>query len=96
VRPEVMFANLGATRGAVYSEAVLLALADKGVSREEAYEIVQRNALKAVEMEADFQQLLEEDSELSQYLERDEIASCFDLEVTLSRVKDIFTRVGLT
>ncbi len=96
VREEAMFANLGATRGAVYSQAVLLALADKGVSRDEAYEIVQRNALKAVETEDDFQRLLEEDPQLAQYLERDEIASCFDLEKTLSRVKDIFTRVGLT
>ncbi len=96
VRPEAMAANLGATRGAIYSESILLALADKGVSRDDAYNIVQRNALKAFETESDFQALLSEDEELRSHLSEDEIAACFDLEKTLKRVDMIFKRIGLS
>ena len=95
VRPEAMAANLGATRGAIYSESVLLALADKGVSRDEAYRLVQKNALKAQETDSEFQNLLLKDKELSKYLSEDEITACFDLETSLKRVNEIFKRIGL-
>lgn len=95
VRTEVMAANIGASRGAIYSESILLKLADKGVTRDEAYRIVQKNALRAREEGIEFQRLLLDDVEIKQYLTQEEIASCFDLERALKRVNDIFTRLGL-
>jgi adenylosuccinate lyase len=95
VRPEMMAANLGATRGAIYSETVLLALTSKGVERDEAYRIIQRNALQAVENETDFQKMLSKDEELRSHLSDEEISACFDLEKTLNRVNDIFKRIGI-
>lgn len=95
VRPEMMAANLGATLGVIHSQAVLLALADKGVSRDEAYLLIQRNALKSQEDDGQFWNLLLEDDDIRKYLSEEEISSCFDLEKTLKRVDDIFTRLGL-
>jgi len=95
VHSETMAANLGATRGAIYSESILLALTDKGVSREDAYRLVQSNGLEAAHNEKDFKQVLLQDSEVLQHLSADEIESCFDLEKALLRVDEIFARVGL-
>ncbi|MCX6639295.1 MAG: adenylosuccinate lyase [bacterium] len=95
VRPEAMAANLGATRGAVYSEAILLKLSDKGLSRDTAYRIVQKNALKAQQDASEFQALLLKDKGILKHLSPEEIAACFDLEKALNRVDDIFKRVGL-
>jgi adenylosuccinate lyase len=96
VRTEAMAANLGATRGAVYSESVLLALVDKGVPRNQAYEMIQRAALKAQENDSEFQKLISEDRDISGYLTEEEISACFDLEKALQRVGDIFARIGLS
>lgn len=95
VRPEMMAANLGATRGSIYSETVLLALINKGVGRDEAYRIIQKNALLAVENEADFQEMLLKDKALRSHLSDEEISACFDLEQTLNRISDIFKRIGI-
>ncbi|MBU0518935.1 adenylosuccinate lyase [bacterium] len=95
VHAETMAANLGATRGAVYSEAVLLTLADKGVSREDAYRMVQRNGLEAAHNDKDFKQVLLLDSEILQHLSPAEIDNCFDLGKALHRVDEVFARVGL-
>jgi adenylosuccinate lyase len=96
IRPEVMAANLGATRGAIYSQGILLALVDKGVLREEAYRMVQRLAMQTQETAAEFQSLLLDDEEVRKHLSEEEIASCFDLEKNLKQVDDIFARLGLT
>jgi adenylosuccinate lyase len=95
VHPEAMAANLGASRGAIYSESILLALAEKGATRETAYRIVQKSALKAQQEAIEFQSLLQKDKELHKYLTNEEIAACFDLVKSLKRVDDIFRRVGL-
>lgn len=96
IRPEVMAANLGATRGAIYSEAVLLALIEKGLTRDQAYRIVQKPALLSQESRAEFRALLQDDKDVRKHLSEEEVNACFDLEKTLQRVDFIFNRVGLT
>lgn len=95
VKPEMMAANLGSTRGAIYSESVLLALLDKNVPRDVAYRIVQRNALSAQESSDEFLNVLLKDDEIGKHLTREEITACFDLAKALRQVDDIFKRIGL-
>jgi adenylosuccinate lyase len=95
VYPQQMERNLQRTHGLLFSQRVLLALTEKGVSREGAHHLVERNAMKAWEGEADFQALLSKDAEVTQYLSADEIASCFDLKPYLEHVDTIFSRLAL-
>ncbi len=95
VYPEHMERNLQHTRGLLFSQQVLLALTDKGVSREVAHDLVQRNATKAWEEDEHFQTLLMKDPEVSRHLSGDGIAACFDLKPHLEHVDTIFTRLGL-
>lgn len=87
--------NLQRTHGLVFSQRVLLALTEKGVSREVAHTLVQRNAMRAWEAQADFQTLLLKDVEVTRHLSPDEIATCFDLKPYLEHVDTIFARLGL-
>jgi adenylosuccinate lyase len=96
IRPEVMAANLGATRGAFFSESVLLALVDKGMSRDEAYRLVQKSAQASIQGGAEFRQLLQQDQEIRRHLSEEEISACFSLEKSLQRVNEIFARIGLS
>lgn len=96
VYPERMRQNLDRTRGLIFSEAVLLALVEKGASREAAYRIVQRNAMRAWEEEADFKGLLLQDEEVLQHLSREEVEACFDVGKSLRHVDAIYERLGLT
>ncbi|TKJ40254.1 adenylosuccinate lyase [candidate division LCP-89 bacterium B3_LCP] len=96
IRPEVMAANLGSTLGSIHSQSVLLALTDKGVSRDEAYQIIQKNALKSQESDSEFRDLLVADEEVSAHLSDEEISACFDLEKSLKRINEIFARLGLS
>jgi adenylosuccinate lyase len=73
----------------------LLALVGKGFTREEAYTIVQRNALRAWKNELSFKQLLLEDAKLSKKMSREEIDDCFDLAYHLKNVDYIFRRAGI-
>lgn len=93
VYPKTMMRNLDLTRGVIFSESVLLELARRGLSREEAYEIVQRNAMKAFSDEMSFKELLAQDEEVSKYLSRDELDLCFDIKSHLKHVDAIFGRV---
>jgi adenylosuccinate lyase len=85
--------NLAALGGLVHSEDVLLALAQKGLAREEAYRLVQRNAMKVWEKNGDFRALIEADAEIGKLLSKPEIAVCFDLGRHLQQVDLIFERV---
>lgn len=96
VYPEHMLANIHKTNGLVFSQAVLLTLARKGVSREEAYQYVQRNAMHVWENGGDFQSLLTQDADIREHLSPEEIAACFDLDKYLQNVDFIFERVGLS
>jgi adenylosuccinate lyase len=85
--------NLHRTHGLVHSESVLLLLVRKGLSREKAYEVVQRNAMKVWREGCGFMEELLRDPEVTALVGRDEIAGCFDLERCLSHVDLIFERV---
>jgi len=93
VHPERMRANLEATRGLVFSQAVLLALARTGVSRQEAYRWVQRNAMATWDEGGYLLDRLQADPDVSGKLSNDELAACFDLDLQLRQVGTIFDRV---
>ena len=93
VYPERMRENLERSRGVVFSGTVLLELAKRGVSREQAYEWVQRNAMRAFHEHKDFKQLLLADPDLTRVLHAAEIEKAFDLDDQLRNVDAIFDRV---
>ncbi|BDV43212.1 adenylosuccinate lyase [Geotalea uraniireducens] len=93
VYPENMMRNLNLMRGLIFSQRVLLKLANAGASREKAYALVQRNAMKVWEEGKDFQTELLNDAEVCSFLPQDEIREAFDLNYHLKHVDTIFTRV---
>ena len=93
VHPERMLENIGATRGMIFSQSVLLALTRKGLSREQAYQIVQRNSLKAWKEGLDFKALILADPEAAGVLSAGELERCFSLDPYVSRIDHIFERV---
>jgi adenylosuccinate lyase len=96
VYPERMKRNLELTRGLVFSEAVLLALTAKGMSREDAYAVVQKHAMQAWESQGDdLQALLAADAAVAKQLTKGELAALFDLKKSLRHVDDIFKQLGL-
>jgi adenylosuccinate lyase len=93
VYPENMQRNLDRLGGLVHSQRVLLALTQKGAAREDAYRLVQRNAMKVWQEGGDFQKLLAADPEVRKLLSEEEIAANFDLGHHLKEVDTIFARV---
>jgi adenylosuccinate lyase len=93
VYPERMKENLERTHGLVHSQRVLLALTKAGVGREEAYRLVQRNAMKAWRGEGNFLDLLKADSEVTRAVDTRSLESLFDLDYHLKHVDAIFARV---
>lgn len=93
VYPDRMRENLERSRGVVFSGQVLLELARRGVSREQAYEFVQRNAMRAFHEQRDFKALLLADADIMSRLTAAELESAFDLTVQLRNVDAIFSRV---
>ena len=94
VDAERMRRNLDASHGLVFSQRVLLALVASGLSRDEAYRLVQRNALAAWEEERDFRELLAADSEVGAALDADALAEAFDLADALRHVDVLFERLA--
>jgi adenylosuccinate lyase len=93
VYPDRMLANLNRSRGVVFSGQVLLELARHGVSREQAYEWVQRNAMRSFYEQLDFKPLLLADADIAKVLPAVEIEKAFDLKEQLRNVDVVFTRV---
>ncbi len=93
VYPEAMKKNLEKQGGLVHSERVLLALVQKGLAREEAYKLVQRNAMKAWAGEGEFLGLLKRDPQVIQKIRESELEALFDLNHHLKHVDTIFKRV---
>jgi adenylosuccinate lyase len=93
VYPENMLRNLNLMHGLIFSQRVLLELAGHGASREKAYALVQRNAMKVWEAGKDFQTELLNDPEVREYLGEEQIREAFDLNYHLKHVDTIFTRV---
>jgi adenylosuccinate lyase len=92
VYPERMRKNIDLTNGLIFSQRVLLALIQKGLSREEAYRLVQKNALKAGEEGKSFLDLLRSDEEIGSYLSSSELSQLFGTEFYLRYVDEIFAR----
>ena len=93
VNRERMVENLNRSRGVVFSGTVLLELAKKGISREQAYEWVQRNAMRSFAEQRDFKQLLLADADVTRALPPAELGRAFDLDEQLKHVDYIFDRV---
>ena len=93
VYPDRMLENLRRSRGVVFSGQVLLELAARGVSREQAYQWVQRNAMRSFHDRTDFKTLLLADPDVTGVLLPPEIERAFDLDVQLRHVDAIFDRV---
>jgi adenylosuccinate lyase len=93
VYPERMLENLGATRGLIFSGQLLLALTQAGVSREEAYEWVQRNAMKVWDEGKDFRELIKSDSDIRSHLSAEAIEQVFSLDHYLRNVGKVYQRV---
>jgi adenylosuccinate lyase len=95
VYPERMKTNLEASKGLIYSQAVLLALTKKGMTREKAYELVQRNAMKTWAGAKTFKELLLSDAAVMKALTRREVEALFDLDIHLGQVNNTFKKVGI-
>jgi adenylosuccinate lyase len=96
VYPENMRRNLELTQGLVFSQRVLIALIDKGLSRQKAYELVQRNAMKAWKQRTSFLELLKADPGITGKLSNSELESLFDYNYFTRYVDKVFQRLGLT
>jgi adenylosuccinate lyase len=96
VYPENMRRNIELTQGLIFSQRVLLALINKGLTREEAYKMVQDNAMEAWGGKKSFLALLLMDKRITNYLTKDELKSLFDYSYYLKYVDTVFERLGLT
>ncbi len=93
VYEDKMLQNIYLTNGLIFSQRVLLALTEKGVTREKAYRLVQRNAMKVWEEKTDFKELLKKDSDITEKLSMEELDEIFDLNYHLKNIDYIFNRV---
>ena len=93
VHPENMRKNLNLTKGLIFSQQVMLMLMKKGLERQKAYDMVQRNALRVWNEDIDFKLTLLQDKEILEYLNQEEIEKIFDLKYHLRYVDHIFERV---
>ena len=93
VNPDAMKKNLDLLNGLPNSQRVMLALTQNGVSREDAYKLVQRNAMKVWETETDFLSLLKKDKDVGHALDEKTLENLFDNEFHTKYVNDIFNRV---
>ena len=95
VFPENMLRNMNATFGLIYSQRVLLKLIDKGMSREEAYDLVQPKTALSWDNQTDFRPLVEADEAIMAKLTKEDIADAFNYNYHLSHVDEVFERLGL-
>jgi adenylosuccinate lyase len=93
VYPERMRRNLDASHGLFFSHRLLLALVEDGLSRDDAYRLVQRNAMRAWDEERDFRELVRADEEIAGRLDRNRLDGVFDLEATVRHADTVFERL---
>ena len=96
IYPQRMKKNMELTKGLVFSQRVMLALIEKGLSRQKAYELVQRSAMKAWKGNKKFFSLLKADPDITAILPQAELEPLFDYQYYLRYIDDIFARLGLT
>jgi adenylosuccinate lyase len=92
INNNTMKLNINKTNGLIYSQKVMLALIEKGLKREKAYELVQRNAMKSWEKDKSFQKMIENDGEVMTYLNKEEIEKVFNYDNFLNEIDYIFER----
>lgn len=95
VYPDNMKKNLEKANGLIFSQRVMLSLIDKGLSRNESYRIVQRNAMRVWKEESDFCEQLKSDPGIKKHLSRKEIEDCFDYKYHLKNIDGIFKRLKI-
>ena len=95
VYPENMMKNINLTNGLIFSQEVLLALVKSGITREDAYEFVQTNAMRVWEEKKDFKELLKEDKKITDKLSDEEIDGLFNLDKILININKIYKRIGI-
>ncbi|WP_243290983.1 adenylosuccinate lyase [Bacillus sp. FJAT-47783] len=95
VFPENMKRNMDKTLGLIYSQRVLLALINTGMTREEAYDLVQPKAMEAWDRQVPFRELIEAEENITSRLTKEQIDDCFDYNYHLKNVDVIFERCGL-
>jgi len=93
IYPQNMLTNMQLTHGLVFSEGVMLKLVQKGLSREDAYSLVQKAAFQSRQEKKDFEEILWQDQEILKYLGKEEIKECFNLAHFFRHVDTIFDRV---
>jgi adenylosuccinate lyase len=93
VYPDHMLENLNRLKGLIFSQQALLALSSRGLGRQEAYELVQRNALKVWDTGREFKALLREDPEIRKHLREKDLEELFSLDYHLKHLEDIYKRV---
>jgi len=93
VYSERMLSNLNMTHGVIFSKMVLLALIEKGTTREDAYAIVKKNAMKSWQEGLEFRDLLEKDPIVTKYLKKKELVAIFNVKNFLRNLDFIFNRV---
>lgn len=95
VHKDNMFKNTNLFGGIVYSQKVLLSLCDKGLLREDAYKLVQKNALDAFNNHGNFKENLLKDNKILEYLSVNEIEQCFNIEDYLKNIETIYSRFNI-
>jgi adenylosuccinate lyase len=95
VYPERMLRNLNLTKGLIFSQKVLLALVEKGLTRETAYKIVQRNAMRCWKTGENFIDVLKKDEDIIKYLGDGELEKIFDYKSILGKIDFIFEKIGI-
>lgn len=95
VKPENMLRNLGATKGVIFSQHVMLKLIEKGLTRKEAYDIVQAAAMMVIEKRLSFLDALKEDERVTKHMTDKEIDACGNLKYHLKETAHIFKKTGI-
>ena len=95
VYPDNMMKNINLTNGLIFSQEILIALIKEGLKREDAYKIVQKNAMKVWEEKCDFKELLLKDKLISKYLSRQDLDKLFNLDKIMININKIYKRINL-
>ena len=95
VYPDNMMKNINLTNGLIFSQEILLALVKSGMLREDAYKLVQKNAMQVWKEKKSFKRLLKEDKKIMNFLSEEKIDKLFDLDKILININKIYQRVGL-
>ena len=95
VYPDNMMKNINLTNGLIFSQEILLALVKSGMVREDAYKLVQKNAMQVWKEKKSFKRLLKEDKKIMNFLSEEKIDKLFDLDKILININKIYQRVGL-